>query len=181
MTGNTVLLGIAVAQGHGDAAMRSATALAGFCVGAVLGTALAGSAVAFVGEGILLAALVGLGAAGLAHVPLIAVAGAAMGLQTATVRRRNDTGVNVTYITGTLTTLVSSLTDRVLGREPQAEPGSRGPALPAAVWLSYGAGALSGAALASAWHTAAFALPAAAALLTALVPLGRDASARATS
>ncbi|QEC48227.1 DUF1275 domain-containing protein [Baekduia soli] len=168
MTGNTVLLGIAVAQGHGAAAVRSAVAIAGFCSGALIGSLLDGAAVALLPEGLVLVGLAVGAQFGLVGQPLIAASGCAMGLQAATVRRRDGTGVNVTYITGTLTTLMSRVTDRLRGRRPDHDGHEARVAFPALVWAGYAVGGLCGALAAGAWHARAFVLPAAAALLTGL-------------
>jgi uncharacterized membrane protein YoaK (UPF0700 family) len=182
MTGNTVLLGIAVVQGHGGDAARSAAALVGFCAGALAGAVLRGARAGFAAEGALLVAMAVLGPTGaLGHVPLVAIGGCTMGLQAGTVRPRNTTGVNVTYITGTLTSLMARVADRALRRAPAAGDPPPGPGLPAAVWAAYAAGGLTGAAAAGAWHTGAFALPAVAALLVALAPQRRPRPRAATS
>src|SRR5947209_15890383 len=65
MTGNTVLLGVALARGTGADAARAATALGGFCVGAAAGVGMAKTAGRWPGratpafglEGVALAAL----------------------------------------------------------------------------------------------------------------------------
>ena len=98
MTGNTVLLGIAVAQRDAGAAARSAAALGGFVLGAVV-VGLAPErktrsvTAALVAELGLLAALLGWwsvagsAAHGAAQDGLIALAGTAMGVQSAAVAR----------------------------------------------------------------------------------------------
>lgn len=149
MTGNTVLLGIAVAEGDGGHAARSAAALGGFCAGAVLGTLVSGTGAGLRLEALVLVVLALLGElTGLPRVPLIVIGGATMGLQTSSVRRSNETGVNVTYITGTTTTFVMRATRKLLRREREEDAGDRGVALPASVWVSYALGGLVGALLA---------------------------------
>src|SRR5207302_10793185 len=110
MTGNTVLLGVAVAQRDAGAAGRSAAALGGFVLGATL-VALAPSrksgvrsvTVALVGEMALLAVLLGWwmaagsGPTGATRDGLIAVAGTAMGVQSAAVAHLGVPGVATTY------------------------------------------------------------------------------------
>ena len=115
MTGNTVLLGIGIADGDYDAAARSAVALAGFLVGAAV-TAFAVTSPdnrhrltrGLTGELAVLAAACGLWlatgdrpAAVPQHV-LIALVSLAMGAQSATVISL-DVGVSTTFITGTWT------------------------------------------------------------------------------
>ena len=127
MTGNTVLLGLAIGQGQVLAALRSVIALAGFCLGAAVG--------AFIVErdekredwppvvtGALALEAVTLGlftiawfltdtprSAGMLHV-LILLSGLAMGIQAVAVRHLGVPGIATTYITGTLTSLMVDLT-----------------------------------------------------------------------
>jgi uncharacterized membrane protein YoaK (UPF0700 family) len=149
MTGNTVLLAIALARGSGPSAIRSAVALAAFSLGAVSGSAVRRAGTAFAFEAVAIA-----GAAVLAtlsaHLPAIATGAGAMGLQTATLRPRNDTGVKVTYLTGTVT----AFWGRLMQNEEDA-------AFPLIVWLTYGIGAVIGALLTGPLGSAAL-LPAAA-------------------
>jgi uncharacterized membrane protein YoaK (UPF0700 family) len=126
MTGNTVLLGLHLGQEQGGAALRALLALAGFGVGLVMGALIverirgAGPwppAVtwALALEAAMLAAFA-VGTyltASLREViethALIAVSAIAMGIQSAAVRRLNVPGIATTYVTGTLTTAVTSL------------------------------------------------------------------------
>ena len=127
MTGNTVLLGLAIGQGQALAALRSLIALAGFCLGAAIG--------AFIVErdkklqdwppavtGALALEVITLGLfaitwhladpprnAGMLHV-MILLSGLAMGIQAAAVRHLGVPGIATTYITGTLTSLMVELT-----------------------------------------------------------------------
>lgn len=122
MTGNTVLLGIGVATGDFAAAWRAATALGGFVAAAVaVGVAQPGRGwsrgvlAALVAEVALLAAL----AAWWSTLPphptggprygLIVLSGAAMGTQSAAVRQLGVPSVTTTYITGTWTTLSTTV------------------------------------------------------------------------
>src|SRR6266550_2297801 len=86
MTGNIVLLGLAVGQGAFGNALRSLVALVAYGAGVVAG-----------------APIVGAGAA-----TLIAFSGVAMGIQAATARALAP-GMSTTYVTGTLTGLLSEL------------------------------------------------------------------------
>jgi uncharacterized membrane protein YoaK (UPF0700 family) len=127
MTGNTVLLGLAIGQGQLFAALRSVTALGGFCLGAAVGAliverdkkeqewppAVTG---ALALEGIILGFftitwhLTGPArSAGMLHV-LILLSGLAMGIQAAAVRHLGVPGIATTYITGTITSLMVELT-----------------------------------------------------------------------
>lgn len=144
MTGNLVLLGLAVGQGLGFAALRNVVALAGFIAGVAIERILdvrreesvewsrGVTRAVFVEGGIL--ALFALSwhlsghvrAGGYQHL-LIALAAMAMGIQSAAVRRLNLTGIATTYMTGTLTSLVSGVVSRL--RSPAGSPsGSTGTA-----------------------------------------------------
>lgn len=167
MTGNTVLLGVELARGHGSAALRSAVALAGFCLGVAIGAALilrsrpwprlALPALAF--EVAAIAALLVLWAVvGVAPIryPLIVISACAMGAQSSAVRFSDVRGVNTTYMTSTLMSAVVRPVLRLRGMDD----GSReGPSLPGAAWVIYGAGAVGGAFATRAWHVAAVAIP----------------------
>jgi uncharacterized membrane protein YoaK (UPF0700 family) len=149
MTGNIVLLGLAVARGSLTLASHTAVAIAGYIVGVAAGTLIAyraraaipeepgddpgrGGAVSPGGAGrggavspgvrwalrtelVLLAGFAagwevsGASPAGWAQFCLLAVAAAAMGVQSATVKDMGLSDVSTTYLTGTLTGLVSSL------------------------------------------------------------------------
>jgi uncharacterized membrane protein YoaK (UPF0700 family) len=127
MTGNTVLLGLAIGQGQALAALRSVIALAGFCLGAAVGAfiverdkkqqdwppAVTG-ALALEGITLGLFAIIWhftdpTRSAGTLHV-LILLSGLAMGIQAAAVRHLGVPGIATTYITGTLTSLMVDLT-----------------------------------------------------------------------
>jgi len=122
MTGNAVLLGVAIGQGQGLAAARSMTALAGFVVGAALGAIIVEKGPhhtdwpvavtrAVLVEGIVLGAFTlawHLGArSGAALYALITLSALAMGIQSAAIRHLKVPGIATTYITGTLTSLVA--------------------------------------------------------------------------
>ncbi len=143
MTGNIVLLGLAVALGSLTLASHTAVSIAGYIAGVATGsrvayrvkaarTAKAASAGpgdddgrasgvpayagwALLAELILLAGFTvgweisGARPAGWAQFCLLAVAAAAMGVQSSTVRYMGLSEVSTTYLTGTLTGLVSSL------------------------------------------------------------------------
>ncbi|MCL4746728.1 MAG: DUF1275 family protein [Burkholderiaceae bacterium] len=151
MTGNTVLLGIALAQLDGDAIARSSLALAGFLTGAAAGAWIVerdhsdsvwpwAVTLALTLESLLLLAF----AAGwyLAHdslasatttAVLIVLSALAMGVQSAAVSRLEITGISTTYLTGTLTNLAALL----MGRSRRKSKPFRYSALLAAVWTVY--------------------------------------------
>jgi uncharacterized membrane protein YoaK (UPF0700 family) len=129
MTGNTILLGIAVFQNHGDL-LHPAISLAAYLTGVLIGSLLTGN----VRQGIwskaiswtlmleallLLAAEAGWMAVQLHanHPPnlelLLATLSLAVGMQSAAMIRLNVPGIVTTYITGTWTTLVSGLVNLI--------------------------------------------------------------------
>ena len=169
MTGNTVLLGLALVQAESQAAVRSAVALAGFLVGGALAAwiverrQLEGMwpptvTAALTLEWIILVVF----AAGWQYAnaapptpavgaALIVLSALAMGVQSTAARRLDVSGIATTYITGTLTSLITGLVDRVGGiiaRQNPAQPPlpRRGTGLLAAVWIVYLGGAVVAAA-----------------------------------
>ncbi|HEY7321980.1 MAG TPA: YoaK family protein [Candidatus Binatia bacterium] len=125
MTGNTVLLGLALAQGEVLAALRSILALMGFAMGVFLGAIIvereseptewpAAVTAALVFETVILVVfaaifmLLGNSNAGIVYL-LILLSALAMGMQSAAVRRLGVPGIATTFITGTLTSLMVDL------------------------------------------------------------------------
>lgn len=169
MTGNSVLLGLALGQGQVQAAFRTSFALGGFVLGVGIGAILAhraGTDVdqrrAFVGpllvETIILAAF-----ALTMHLPfiprnsltvhvLIVLSALAMGIQSAAVRRLNLPGISTIVLTNTITAFVAGIV-RVLhltylSSPTEVEVGSsagrkRNLGLQAGVFLAYVAAAVS--------------------------------------
>jgi len=166
MTGNTVLLGVTLGQGRGLAAWSNITALAGFGFGLLFGALIVehhGKAGvwdrrvtwAISLEGFLLAAFTALWhltpadelrGSGLLYL-LIIISAAAMGVQSAAVRRLNLPGVATTYVTGTLTSLIAGLAHKLhlAWSTPEGNSASATPGivrLQASVFAVYGASAL---------------------------------------
>jgi len=130
MTGNTLLMGMNAGIGRHAEALRSATALVGYLFGVAVGALLAKSEnrrekwTAGVTATLALETLV-LGAFGVAWYftgsteaskpwyTLIAASGLTMGLQSVAVRQLGIPGIVTTYITGTLTSLVSGFVAHV--------------------------------------------------------------------
>lgn len=196
MTGNTVLLGLALGQERGPAVLRSVIALAGFVAGVAVGAALVEqdeghgiwparvtAACALEGVVLLAFALGGFlaGAAPDACVvyALIALSAIAMGVQSAAVRALGVSGVTTTYITGTWTSMVSGLVTRLRAQRPAGRRSghppspSRGVGLQAAVVGVYVLTAIAGAATETAWRLAAALLPAVAVGLVVVVAVLR--------
>ena len=126
MTGNTVLLGLAVAQQQATAALRSLLALGGFAAGVVIGATIVERdrkkldwppvvTGALAVEGVILCMFtIGWHLTETARNPsavhaLIVLSGIAMGIQSVAIRHLNVPGIATTYITGTLTSLVVGL------------------------------------------------------------------------
>ena len=178
MTGNTILLGLSLGREAWADAAHNVAAIAAFVVGAGAGAA-ATRNVRRIAHGlgleaaVLAAALVVWAAFGAprgrigepAAYWLIALLSAAMGIQSATVRRVGEQRVATTYVTGTLTTLAtdtaSDLLDRWSARRgertgstaaAEAAPNTdtaagnraRGTALMTGLWAVYLFGALVG-------------------------------------
>ena len=133
MTGNLVLLGVAIGQSQLAGSIRSVIAFAGFGLGVLIGVRLMTSAepidvwprsvtLALVGElGLLVALVAGWELAGdrptsLALNILIALSAGAMGMQTAAARRLAVVGVTTTFVTGMLTSLIAELAGMGPGR-----------------------------------------------------------------
>jgi uncharacterized membrane protein YoaK (UPF0700 family) len=169
MTGNTVLLGLALGQGHVRAALRSVLALAGFAIGVALGagivdeprrerdwppavTVALGVEAAIVAAFSLMWRLWPTERAGGVIYALIVLCAVAMGVQSAAVRRLGVPGIATTYITGTLTSLVADVVARVRHSAHAAADDEAAPArrwehrigLLAAVFGVYALGALTG-------------------------------------
>ncbi len=151
MTGNTVLLGVAIARGSGGDFLRSASALVGFSIGVSVGTLLITRGEsqfprlarnAFLLETtalvVLLVCWATIGVAS-ARDGLIAVAGLAMGIQSAAVLAAHTGGVATTYVTGTLTTGIARFTNRLRRVSPAGDA-----RLPGEVWATYAIGAIAG-------------------------------------
>jgi uncharacterized membrane protein YoaK (UPF0700 family) len=151
MTGNTVLLGLALAQGEVLAALRSILALVGFSVGVFVGAliveresepqdwpAVVTNAIGL--EAVILAIFAGTsfltGGAGVTYF-LIFLFATAMGIQSAAVRRLGVPGIATTYITGTLTSLMvdllgwlRSIAARLPARRAEAGAGRKASPMP---------------------------------------------------
>lgn len=156
MTGNSVMLGLALAHANTDHAGLSFLALLGFCAG-VIGSAWfmpsadgerkwtrALSAVFFAAGLLLLASVSALMFLDLpAFSWLIVPLAIAMGMQSAAVLRLGVAGISTTVITGTLTTALVRLTGKMRKNKKQ-EMSGKGPWLPLLSWTAYLAGALVG-------------------------------------
>jgi len=130
MTGNTVLLGLAIGTGNIPLGLGALVALAGYIGGVVLGTRIVDQGIipqkvwpdtvtkAFVIEALVLSMLAigGFYAGSKPSIPVlytfVVFASIAMGVQSAAVNALGVSGISTTYITGTWTSLVSSIVRR---------------------------------------------------------------------
>lgn len=180
MTGNAVLLGIDIGQGLAKAAIHSLVALISFVAGIILGAILVGEQshgipwkgirIACVVETVVLALFA---AAFFLQVPLgpgpfvylaIILSGFAMGMQSATVKRLNLPGIATTYITGTMTSLISGLVHQWgpgEGTEEEEElSGAERPLwLQGWVFILYGLAAIASGLLHQSWPAGVALLP----------------------
>lgn len=173
MTGNTVLLALAIGQGEAMAVLRSAVALAGFSAGAAMAALIVAHSTKRgewppVVTGALAFEAVVLGVFAVVWYStepvrsaliidlLILLSGLAMGIQSGAVRHLGVPGVATTYLTGTLTSLMADLVGWARSTASfRATPGGQPPVdaspdweqrvgLLAAVFLVYALGALVG-------------------------------------
>ncbi len=180
MTGNTMLLGIALGRGDNLAAFRSSLALAGFCIGATVGALIVmrtdrpvvwpssitkALALEFAA---LIAFALGWrweGARGLANPAamelLIMLSAFAMGVQSAAVRRIGVSAVTSTAVTGTLAGVMAGAVGWLHGsvspsgdQDARARNASAGFGLSASVWGVYAFGGLAGGTTEVRWHSA---------------------------
>jgi uncharacterized membrane protein YoaK (UPF0700 family) len=130
ITGNIALLGLAAGRRDASLALHTGVALLGYIVGAALGAGLAASpepgqavwprrvSLVLLVELLALLVLVGMwefsgqSPKGDIQLGLLALASAAMGLQSAGVARLAIPGLSSTYLTGTLTGVVAALVQR---------------------------------------------------------------------
>ena len=148
MTGNTVLLGLAIVEGDGGAVIRTALALGAFIGGTAIGAWLVhrneapahwprGVTLALGFECVLLAALAGDRSSML--IGRVALASLAMGIQSAAARRLDVFGLATTFMTGTITSLVSLIARHGIG--PSAM--GHGKRVLATAWAVYVLGAMA--------------------------------------
>ncbi len=141
ITGNLVLVGIALGTGDGGQALRAGAAFAAFASGLVLAARILGEdapaepalrararhvlvAVALVQAAFAVAWLVlDEQPHGAERVLLIVAAALAMGLQTEAVRTWHARGITTTYVTGTLTLLVNELLEHADTRRDRMRRG----------------------------------------------------------
>ncbi len=173
MTGNTVLFGMAIAQGDWLAMLRSLIALVGFSLGVISGTflirrnyeqhaqswtlqitrALVTEACILLLFALIWAFILRVPQRGVVDNILIALSALAMGQQSTTVLSLGIPGISTTYISGTITTLMANLARRLARHvdEPAIitpiatiQVERQKPARLIAVWLVYIIAAITG-------------------------------------
>ncbi|MGO9060888.1 MAG: YoaK family protein [Candidatus Binataceae bacterium] len=180
MTGNTILLGIALGRGAHLAAFRASLALAGFCIGATVGALIVMRSdrpvvwPSSITQALALefAALIAFalgwrweGARGLPNSgvieSLIMLSAFAMGVQSAAVRRIGVSAVTSTAVTGTLAGVMAGAVGWLHGsvglsgdQHDRAHNTSPGFGLSASVWGVYAFGGLAGGTGQVRWHSA---------------------------
>ena len=178
MTGNTVLFGLAIVQGDGGAVLRTALALGAFIGGTAIGAWLVhrsdspedwprGVTLALGFECVLLAALAGDRSSVL--VGRVTLAALAMGVQSAAARRLNVFGIATTFMTGTITSLVSLIARHGLG--PTAI--GHGKRLLATAWAMYVIGAMAAGGAMQLLPAAALVIPVVVVLAVVIVATGQ--------
>lgn len=154
MTGNAVLLGISLGTNLSMATVRSLVALITFILGVLAGAVLVGEQTHRIPwKGIRIAAIVEMMVMAMFTavfflpfpltnegivVALIVLSAFAMGLQSATVKRLNLPGIATTYITGTMTSLISGLVHHWGSEEEEQneqEPARLDPSVALQAWV----------------------------------------------
>jgi uncharacterized membrane protein YoaK (UPF0700 family) len=172
MRGNTTQLGIALSHANWISAALPALLVGLFVTGAFAGAAITDSGarwrfvLCFLLETLLLGTAVVLTAAQSNVALAVAPLPIAMGLQNVTARRVNESGVGITFVTGTLVRLGEALAGAARRREGLAS------LIPALTWLAMTAGAVGGAAAHIALGPFALALPAFCAALATVLAAG---------
>ena len=150
MTGNTVLLGIALAGRDFDAAAQSAIIIVSFLVGVAVS--------AFFGRKFPLTAIFSIEAVAIVAAALIAplvaapVLAFAMGLQNATMTRFAGASLNTVFLTGNLQKMMQDFLGRFTGSTKPLQSETAEGAVIGQLWIGYLAGVVAGA-LAHQWIT----------------------------
>lgn len=170
MTGNTVLAGIALAEGHPGTAGRLLAPLVAFFVGAVLAYLLLRlwhkPAIPLVLEALLIVAVGFLLPIGIE--PAVLVLALAMGLQANAMTHFGGAAISTVVVTSTLARTAEAALDLVWKPEKPAPSAAPKPRLLALTWTGYLVGAVAGALL---LHVMPYPLLVPAALLLVVVIL----------
>ena len=138
MTGNTVLLGIDVVQGHLPAVLYHGVIIAAFLFAAILTSEMLGGKIPLIVPLALTAIMLGMSGL-IASKWSAALSAAALGMQNAAVRRIGGVAVNTVFITGDLNRLGAAIPG---AGEPRQY---RTIVVLATAWIAYAAGAIVGA------------------------------------
>ena len=148
MTGNTVLAGVALADGHWELAGSRFIPLFAFFFGAMLARLLLRlthkAAVPLLLEATLLAAA---GFLPIGRELELMIAVLAMGLQASAITHFGSAAVSTVVVTGTIARIADAVLDSLWPAEKRALPLVATPGLLALTWVGYFAGALAGALL----------------------------------
>ncbi len=176
MTGNTVLAGLSLGDGHFDLATRRLAPLVTFFLGAMLARLLLRlfhrSAVPLLIEAAVLATV---GLLPIGREPQLLLVALTMGLQASAITHFGGTAVSTVVVTSTLARIAEATLDRVWP-SGRALPSVATPRLLALTWIGYLAGATVGVLLV---RTVAWPLLVPAALLLIAVIVGETRHARA--
>ena len=150
MTGNTVLAGIAAAEGHYINAARHLSPLVSFFIGAMIARLILRlwqrPAIALGLEALILAVLDFLPFGKETTVLVLALA---MGLQASAITQFGGASISTVVVTSTLARTADAALDALVPAKPQPAPAATTPRLLALTWLGYLVGAIAGALLLS--------------------------------
>ena len=144
MTGNTILLGISLANAHLLRAAIYGAIIAAFLSGVLLARALLQLGAAQ-WMALTVAAALHVACSFLGRRPAALLLALAMGVQNAAATRFGGVSLNTVFITGNLQKLGEGLVAWLWHRRSRAAPPSDGVAIFGLVWLSYAVGAVLGA------------------------------------
>jgi uncharacterized membrane protein YoaK (UPF0700 family) len=176
MTGNTVLAGLSLGEGHFDLAAKRLAPLVTFFLGAMLARLLLRlfhrPAMPLLIEAAILAAV---GLLPIGREPALMLVALTMGLQASAITHFGGTAVSTVVVTSTLARIAEATLDR-LWPTGRPLPSVAAPQLLALTWIGYLAGAVAGVLLV---RTIAWPLLVPAALLVMAVIVGETRPARA--
>jgi len=168
MTGNTVLAGIAAAEGFYDLAAQRLAPLITFFLGAMLARLLHRPMAPLLLEAIVLA---GVGFLPVGRETAVLIVAFAMGLQASALTHFGGTAVSTVVVTSTLARIADATLDRLWPVPARTLPSIATPRLLALTWIGYFAGAVVGTML---LHLIALPLLVPAAILLVVVALSRQ-------
>jgi uncharacterized membrane protein YoaK (UPF0700 family) len=148
MTGNTVLAGIALAQGHWPDAWRHLAPIAAFFVGAMISRLLGRLTRSHVASLLLEAAILAIvGFLPVGPETAVLIVAVAMGVQASAITHFAGSAVSTVVVTSTMARSADAVLDRLWPRDERAPPAIANRRLLAMTWAGYLVGALAGALL----------------------------------